>query len=195
MQTPLAQVDPVTAAGFLAEEAHAGLIGYDDHSWLHYLQCVATHPRLTTPEQSAIALLHDAGTPEYSRFGQAELVAKMQASGFTDEVITAVQCLQRPPSSSLNYTNWIHYLRRHKLTRWVKWATATIAIECFSDNVPAERISAWYLATRILESSAGESEPTTRGIAHAVRHHLIPDLHEFTHFRTARFSAATPQLP
>jgi hypothetical protein len=157
-----------------AVEAHDGHDGLDGKPLVMHCADVALSPLLETVEERQLGLLHDAATPGYSNFTQEEFIEKARAAGFSEKLIAAAVCFERP-QEGWEYDDWISFLMRDELTRKGKLADSEAAIANFppaSDN----QLAAWKRTAKRLADNESELPEVTERIEASMRVHPLPDI-------------------
>jgi hypothetical protein len=167
-------VEELRPAIRLAVDAHDGYEGLDGKPLVLHCVDVALSPELETLEQRQLGLLHDAATPGYSNFTPDEFIEKSRAAGFSEKVIAAAVCFERP-QEGWAYDDWVSFLMRDELTRRGKLADSEAAIANFppaSEN----QLAAWKRTRQRLADNEPEPPEVTARIEVSMAAHPLPDV-------------------
>jgi hypothetical protein len=167
-------VEKLAPAIRLAVDAHDGRDGLDGRPLVLHCADVALSSVLETLEQRQLGLLHDAATPGYSNFTPDEFIEKAREAGFSEKVIAAAICFERP-KDGWEYDDWVSFLMRDELTRRGKLADSEAAIANFppaSEN----QLAAWKRTRQRLATSEPEPPEVTARIEASMEVHPLPDL-------------------
>lgn len=157
-----------------AIDAHDGHEGLDGRPLVLHCADVALSSALETFEQRQLGLLHDAATPGYSNYTQEEFIEKAREAGFSEKLIAAAICFERP-KEGWEYDDWVSFLMRDDLTRRGKLADSEAAIANFppaSEN----QLAAWKRTYQRLANHDPEPPEVTERIEASMKVHPLPDI-------------------